>query len=380
MENENPAIQPSAHQLESTKIKTKMSREKIISVADEIVEVFYLHIKYDPQGGSFISDQDTLHRLKIKQVVFALSFLQKSFEAIEPQIVNSSQVHIRIGIDMRLFVRFFLLWSELMLNWIEKWLDPTSHELLLWRIKIQKVFCCSIFNYFTREEQNQHPELFSTVNRLLLDKQPVSQPQEVLENTIVPEASEKTSIKPQPAASAPQTETKIDLSLIDNMHYADHHKITAEEYLDDIEIDLESMHELVELEGDIQDVLYTQEVLNEALIKHSYILFYQYAIVLNSLMEFKDLGYALRSLGDILKELDLSTQDDKRKTQTYTFIRTIIEDIINWRTVVFETRKAKDIHFLDASIFSSIAQLEMIIIGNTSSESDDDDDFGLELF
>lgn len=69
----------------------------------------------------------------------------------------------------------------------------------------------------------------------------------------------------------------------------------------------------------------------------------------------------------------------KRKIKLNVFIKTIIEDTINWRTVVFETRKAKDIHFLDASIFSSIAQLEMIINGNNDSESDDDD-LGLELF
>lgn len=320
MDKNNPAASlPSKdHPLESTKIKAKMNREKIISVTDEIVEVFYLHIKYDPDGGKFISSQDVLHRLKIKQVVFALSFLQKSFEAIEPQIVTSSQIHVRIGIDMKLFVRFFLLWSELMLNWIEKWLEPTPHELILWRIKIQKVFCCSIFNYFSTEEQQQHPELFSTVGRVLMDKRPVVSANQVETPQEEPEDNEPATAESiaRPALTTPPNETRIDLSLIDNMHYEDHHKITAEDFLDDIEIDMESMDELKELEGDIQDVLYAQEILNDALVKHSYVLFYQYAVVLNSLMEFKDLGYALHSLGDILKGLEPHTLDDKKKNQT----------------------------------------------------------------
>jgi two-component system chemotaxis response regulator CheY len=100
-----------------------------------------------------------------------------------------------------------------------------------------------------------------------------------------------------------------------------------------------------------------------------------YATEIDALYEFKNLSYALLSLATFLKNID-NNAEDRKKQKLAIIIRSIVDDLTNWRKTVFVTQSTEDIHYLDSSLLSSCLQVELIFKDAALEESDDD----LELF
>ncbi|MGE4398889.1 MAG: PleD family two-component system response regulator [Campylobacterales bacterium] len=100
-----------------------------------------------------------------------------------------------------------------------------------------------------------------------------------------------------------------------------------------------------------------------------------YATEIDALYEFKNLSYALLSLATFLKNID-NNAEDRKKQKLAIIIRSIFDDLTNWRKTVFVTQSTEDIHYLDSSLLSSCLQVELIFKDATLEESEDD----LELF
>lgn len=100
-----------------------------------------------------------------------------------------------------------------------------------------------------------------------------------------------------------------------------------------------------------------------------------YATEIDTLYEFKNLSYALLSLSTFLKNIDMGA-DAKQKQKLAVIIRSIFDDLTNWRKTVFVTQSTDDIHYLDSSLLSSCLQVELIFKDAALENSDDD----LELF
>lgn len=100
-----------------------------------------------------------------------------------------------------------------------------------------------------------------------------------------------------------------------------------------------------------------------------------YATEIDALYEFKNLSYALLSLATFLKNID-NNAEDRKKQKLAIIIRSIFDDLTNWRKTVFVTQSTEDIHYLDSSLLSSCLQVELIFKDAALEESEDD----LELF
>ncbi len=100
-----------------------------------------------------------------------------------------------------------------------------------------------------------------------------------------------------------------------------------------------------------------------------------YATEIDALYEFKNLSYALLSLATFLKNID-NNAEDRKKQKLAIIIRSIFDDLTNWRKTVFVTQSTDDIHYLDSSLLSSCLQVELIFKDAALEESEDD----LELF
>lgn len=100
----------------------------------------------------------------------------------------------------------------------------------------------------------------------------------------------------------------------------------------------------------------------------------EYIRYMRLLFEFEALASALASLHSFLSGLS-NEEIEKNSSKLMLYIRNIHTDLSDWREKIFVSKSAKDIHYLDSSLFSSILQIEMDVKANLNSEGND-----VELF
>ncbi|WP_162139885.1 response regulator [Limisalsivibrio acetivorans] len=96
-----------------------------------------------------------------------------------------------------------------------------------------------------------------------------------------------------------------------------------------------------------------------------------YSKVINYLKEFAGIGLSLADLASFLDSLnpDELSADDKSKLVLLLF--ELESDIAAWRTNIFIDREARDIHYLDSSLYSTSLQLQMVFGGGSGGDEDD---------
>ena len=145
---------------------------------------------------------------------------------------------------------------------------------------------------------------------------------------------------------------------------------SAQNYFSDIDIDLEVYDELLDLEHDIESINYSNTYTDE--INSALICFFEgYTRVLNPLFEFKDLSYSLMLLGNKLQEYTI----DENSGMLLVLMRGLLSDLAEWKRAVLIEKTAEDIHYMDKSFYSNIAQIEMSLEPSVIPEDDGDMEF-----
>ncbi|MDQ7042829.1 MAG: hypothetical protein Q9M34_04790, partial [Sulfurimonas sp.] len=146
---------------------------------------------------------------------------------------------------------------------------------------------------------------------------------------------------------------------------------SAQSYFSEIELDSEVYDELLELEREIEVLSYAASYTEDITV--SLINFFDgYTRVLNPLMEFKDLSYSLMVLNQNLSEYKI----DENSEMLLILMRGLISDLLEWKRTVLVEQTAEDIHFMDKSFYSNIAQIEMSLLPIDL----DDDEGDMEFF
>ena len=153
---------------------------------------------------------------------------------------------------------------------------------------------------------------------------------------------------------------------------------SASDYLLDTDMDMEMVAELHDLESDVLDTIESHDYITQDSLLESANLFEQYAKVLNMMYEFEELCYTLSILKDLLIATEFTSLDDNIKRKIKVYLTSIISDLKSWRVSIFITSEAEDIHYLDKTLMSSIAQLEITLMPQNNSQEDEEDE--LELF
>lgn len=152
---------------------------------------------------------------------------------------------------------------------------------------------------------------------------------------------------------------------------------SAQAYFEEIEIDSEVYEELRELEGEVDVFNYASEYtedINSALINF----FEGYTRILNPLFEFKDLSYSLMVLTQKLVDYEI----DENSEILLLLMKGLVRDLFEWKRAVLVDQTAEDIHFMDKSFYTNIAQIEMSLEHTDATIDDEafgDDDF-MEFF
>jgi len=168
----------------------------------------------------------------------------------------------------------------------------------------------------------------------------------------------------------------IDKSRYSDMHYSDDKKISALEFSKESEIESELIDDLSDYENEMSDALYEDELLTSNMVELSSNVLEHYSKLLNQTVEFKDLAYCIETITVVLANLDLKSFDAKQSKKLKIYLENIISDLSDWKDKMFIACDTLDIHYLDASMLSSCAQIEMLV-SPTAEEEDDDE---LELF
>jgi hypothetical protein len=149
------------------------------------------------------------------------------------------------------------------------------------------------------------------------------------------------------------------------------HSTSAKTYLKEIELDMEMIHELDELESDALNAIDSGETINRNSLDEGAHLFEQYAKVLYSMYEFEELAYTLTILKELLISTELSTMSEETNYMITIYLKAIISDLQSWRMAIFITKEAEDIHYLDKTLLSSIAQLQITLMPQDQSNEDE---------
>jgi len=146
---------------------------------------------------------------------------------------------------------------------------------------------------------------------------------------------------------------------------------TAKEYIEEVNVDMSLIDELHELESDTLNAIDADEILCANSLSESSNLFEQYAKVLNTLYEFEELSYTLTILKDLLINTEFDTIDKETNYIIGIYLKAIISDLQSWRMSIFITKEAEDIHYLDKTLLSSIAQLQITLMPTDEGQEDE---------
>lgn len=101
--------------------------------------------------------------------------------------------------------------------------------------------------------------------------------------------------------------------------------------------------------------------------------FQEYASILEELMDFEHLGFAIQTLINFLGTLTSEQLDLEKSKRLSAMLLNLLHDLASWRDNVFITQVARDIHYLDSSLLSSCIQIEAIFEEKSVDASHDDD-------
>jgi len=147
-------------------------------------------------------------------------------------------------------------------------------------------------------------------------------------------------------------------STIEQMHLLDHEKVSAKEIMQSGVIDSYMIEDLKDALNDFETVRYVESLNDDYLIALKNVL-EQFISIFNINNEFKDIAFSLEKLKvQILDRLEIEKID---KNLFKLLFDSVIEDLEKFSNEVLEEQTAIDIHYLDASLFSNISQIEMMI-------------------
>ena len=239
---------------------------------------------------------------------------------------------------------------------------------------------------------NDIAPLLQQVQMIEYQKQKVENYKSILEEILIKKAVQSKTPLVSPntiretikAEIEHKTEAKVDTSIDNSLDSKEigilrrehNYKISAVQYIESLDDSV--YEELLELKQTEEEIKYALDNFfddpSQSTVDEIASLLSTYSGSLNLLVEFNDLSNSISSVSSFLNEVDNQTIT-KFVYKLHTYMSMIVDDLIKWRTHVFVTQDANDIHYLDSSLFSSVLQLQLNISGEIKEDEGD-----LELF
>lgn len=148
-------------------------------------------------------------------------------------------------------------------------------------------------------------------------------------------------------------------------------QLSARAYLQENDIDLDFIDRLGDIEDDIFISFETLNTMNYTVYRDIACLFNDYLRAIESLHEFHELSNSLELLVELFEQNATELMSGENAEVLSIYVRAIISDLSMWRKSVFVKKDAFDIHYLDATLFSSIAQLQITLCSDCLEVSEE---------
>lgn len=141
-----------------------------------------------------------------------------------------------------------------------------------------------------------------------------------------------------------------------------HLKISAEEFLKDYDNLEYILEDIEDIDVILDNLIHTldPDTLNDS-FHHIEECLRKYSTFLNSLTSFEELATSISMLNLQIERTDFDEFDEKKMFYVIEIIRSILEDLQNWKEFVFVQQSAQDVFYINASILSNIIQLDNIL-------------------
>ncbi len=302
----------------------KIQKSSLESLVSEVVLPFEHLVMSDERLAFYLKDENVakLHNMAIaKLTIYIYSDIDRAYEYVQ----KGAKSHKEKLIQIPFLKEFYSVYFRLCREWKDKHLD--SNETFESNIEIIEKF---VYESFASEEES-------------------------LEDFF-------------------EYASEVVNSDIEKMHYKDSEKMSAKAFFELESIDELEIQDMKESSIELQDTVASSNSLSVKYIENITIQLDIFARILEKNIEFKDIGFSLSKLSEILKNFKDTLPTHQKAKNIYISLNGIAEDMVSWTRVLFDEQSVVDIHYLDASLLSSIIQIEMLL---TASEDEDDD---LEFF
>lgn len=311
-------------QFTQKRLNVGISTKKLEALVDEVVLPFEKFIIEDSRLARYLSDPEVakVHNLAVAKLsIYIYSDIKRAYEYVQ----EAAKKHKIKEIPVENLREFYSLYFVLCREWNQK--NMEVEDRFGKNLEVIEQF---VYDSFSKENESKE-EFF------IYDSPTISQ----------------------------------DMA---KMHYSDDVKISALAFCAEGSIDELDIQDILESCGELADVVqdYNLEY-NEAYFLNVKEYLDSYAKVLEKNFEFRDLGYSLSKLSALLEIHLESLPNHANKKKILVILNAIAEDLIGWTEAVLKEKTAVDIHYLDASLFSSIIQFEMML--TPASEEDDSLEF-----
>jgi len=156
------------------------------------------------------------------------------------------------------------------------------------------------------------------------------------------------------------TITEIEKENINTFNKA-HGDLSALEFLKDYDNLDYILEEVEEIDFFLEEIITSLEVynfedykirLNEVLRK--------YASFTNSLSSFGDMSTSFSLLNNIIENANFYSFNEKKQYYIVEIVKSILEDLKNWKNFVFVEKTANDVYYINASVLTNCIQLQNI--------------------
>lgn len=310
----------------NTKMTLQLTKEELESILFEVIDPFYHEISNDPKVKDYIHSSEALMVLKHKQVLLAYRFFSSSSAVLDKHITFAAKAHEKIGLPSDILYAYALKMTKLYEKWLcnHRTFDKASCNL--WNEKLKEFLSLMMHDY---EEKKSDEDIFFDITQEQRDEK------------------------------------------VDSMHYSDEEKIDAQTFMAQDSIHEGEIDDLKELMLDLKDSIEDMHDFEKSFVDDFSMLLVKISKFFRQSGEFKDLSYPMDNLYALLERLELDALSDAHKKLLFEFLKSIYSDLDNWMGEVLIDKRAKDIHYLDASLLANISQIEIML--QDSQEAEDED-------
>jgi len=289
-------------------MKDKITKNTLISLLDEVLIPLENEINQDEDlQYLFEKDENILKKFNFLKLASVLLKGEIPMDELINEFMNNCE---KLGVSKEKMIEYMKIFKSLYIKWAKKELEDKK--------RIEKSLNELIETFKELKDNNEYDDFFDFDSEEVDDR-------------------------------------------INNMHYADKDKISANEFMQANNIDEDMINELYislrELKNSIVfNINLTKEYLNN------------YVISLNQLKnilifepEFKGLTFVINDLVNKLEYLDIDSLNEEQSKIIKNMLDAIYEDIQKWFNEVLIEQTAVDINYLDASLLASISQIDIMI-------------------